>query len=104
MGKNIGKKINKILSNKNSLNVPDLSKQFARDAVKRAWKRAIRNTAEANGDLIDNKLVVTTMKVWKTAQQNNLETVINGRNKRIPKVRYLFPKEGYKIIDNLRWI
>ena len=38
MGKNIGKKINKILSSKNSLNVPDLAKQFARELLKELEK------------------------------------------------------------------
>ena len=36
--------------------VVDSAKKFTADAIKTASKRAIQNTAEAIGDLIDNKI------------------------------------------------
>ena len=47
------------------------------------------------------------MKVSKTSQQNNSETVTNEHYNEIPKVGYIYiyiyihPEERQKIIDNL---
>ena len=62
---------------------------------------------EATGDLIGNKIADRIMKVSKTSQQNNSETVTNEHYNEIPKVGYIYiyiyihPEERQKIIDNL---
>ena len=58
--KNIGThaaKVVKNMSNKYSQKIVDTAKKSATDAIKTASKRAIQKTAEANGDLIGNKIV-----------------------------------------------
>ena len=50
--KNIGRN----LSNKYGQKIIDTSKKSTTDAIKNASKRAIQKTAEANGDLIGNKI------------------------------------------------
>ena len=103
MGKNIGKNISKKLSHKYS---ParlaarekrfDHPKQSATDAFKIASKVKFQKTAEATGDLIDNKIVNRIMKVLKNSQKYNSETVPNEDDKEIPTKRYISPK----IIDD----
>ena len=44
------------------------------------------------------------MKVSKTSQQNNSETVTNEHNKEIPKEKYISPEERRKVTDDLRVI
>ena len=41
-------------------------------------------------------------KISKTSQQINSETITNEHDKKIPKERYISPKESQKIIDDLR--
>ena len=67
----------------------DLSKTFA----KTAGKKILKKTAEATGDLIGNKI---TDKI--TAKPHNEDEF----NNRIPKERYISPKESQKIINELR--
>ena len=88
MGKNIGQNISKNLSGKYSLsitamrqNIVDHAKQSATDAFKAASKRAIQKTAEAAGDLIDNKIGSKITKAPKNLQENNSETVTNETDK-----------------------
>ena len=57
MGRNIGKNTSKNLSSKYSQKPFDHTKPSATDALKNASKRVIQKTAEANGDLIGNKLL-----------------------------------------------
>ena len=45
---------------------------------------------EATGDLIGNKIADRIMKVSKTSQQNNSETVTNEHYNEIPKVGYIY--------------
>ena len=49
----------------------------------------IQKTAEATGNLAGDKVVDAMMKVPKTSQQNNSETVTNENDKEIPKERYI---------------
>ena len=52
----------------------DSAKKSATDAIKAASKRAIQKTAEASGDLIDNKIADEVTSVSKKAAkelQNN---------------------------------
>ena len=41
------------------------------------------------------------MRVSKSSQQNNSETVTNEHDKEIPKERYISLEKRQKIIDNL---
>ena len=50
--KNIGKNI----SNEYGQKLLDTARKSATDAIKTASKRAIKNTAEATGDLVNNKI------------------------------------------------
>ena len=104
----IGRNISKNLSSKYNpgmlathQKILDHAKQSATDAFKTASNRAIQKTAEATGDLIGNKIVNKIMGVSKNLQQNNSETLTNEYDKKIPKERYMSPKERQKIIDNL---
>ena len=76
-------------SDKYSKSLTDLSKTFA----KTAGKKILNETTKATGDLTGNKIADKI-----TAKPHNKDEVING----IPKERYIFPKEGQKIIDELK--
>ena len=99
MRKNIGKNISKILSNKYSQKHSDHAKQPATDAFKTAPKKAIRETDEANGNLIDNKIADQITKLSRHSPQNGSkivesETENTGFNKKIPKVKYISPERA----------
>ena len=70
----------------------DLSKTFA----KTAGKKILKKTAKATGDLIGNKIAD---KITSGSKKSQLDEVIN----RIPKERYISPKERQKIIDELKF-
>ena len=96
----MGKDISKSLSGKYSSGVLTMrqkllnhAKKSATDALKSSSKRVIQKTAEATGNLIDNKVAIRTTKVSKNSQQNISETVTNEYDKEIPKGRYLSPEE-----------
>ena len=66
--KNIGMhatKVAKNMNNKYSQKLLDSAKKSATDAIKTTSKRAIKNTAEAIGDLIGNKIAVNKMMKLK---------------------------------------
>ena len=52
-------------------------------------------------NLIDNIIADWIVKVSKSSQQNNSETVTNENDKKIPKQRYISPEKRQKIIDKL---
>ena len=89
-------KVAKNMSNKYSQNLLDSAKKSAADPIKTASKRAIQKTAEATGDLIDNKIAD---KIPSASKKSQIE-VINE----IPKERYISQKERQKIIDELKLI
>ena len=68
------------MSGKYSAKLLDNAKQSATDAFKTATKRVIQKTAEANGDLIGNKIANKFTKVSKTSAHINSETVTNEHN------------------------
>ena len=68
MGENIAKNTSKNLSGKYSQKLLNIAKQSSADAFKTASKGAIQNTAEVSGDLIDNKTVGKSTKVWKNSR------------------------------------
>ena len=99
MDKNIGKNISKNLSRIYSQKLLDYTKQSAIDALKTSSKRVIKKTAEAIGDLIDNKIANRITKVSKSSPQNNSETITNEHDKKIPKERYIYlQKKDRKIL------
>ena len=76
MGKSIGKNISRNLSVKYGPSMLamhqkllDHAKNLATNAIKSFSKRAIQNTAEATGDLIDNKIANKNRKLSKNLQQ-----------------------------------
>ena len=79
------KNISKNLSDKYSQKRLHHAKQSATDALKTSSERVIQKTAEATGDLIDNKIADKITEVSKTVQQNNSETVTNEHDKEIYK-------------------
>ena len=78
------------------------TKKSATDAFKTASKRVIQETAEAMGDLIDNKIANRKTNVSKKVQQNNSEAVTNEHDKEISKERYISSEERHKIIEDLK--
>ena len=56
MGKNIGENISKSLNSKYSQKLLDHANQSTTDAFETSSKRVIQETAEATGDLIENKI------------------------------------------------
>ena len=102
MGKNMGKNISKRLSGKYGQKRLVHAKQSATDALKTSSKRVIQKRTEATGDLIVNKIANRITKVSKNSQQNNLETVTNEHDKKIPKETYVSPEERQEITDELK--
>ena len=70
MGKNIGKNISKNLSGKYRKKLLDHAEKSATDALKTSSERVIQKTAEATGDLIDNKIPNRITKVSKNSMMN----------------------------------
>ena len=64
----------------------DRAKESTTNAIKTASKKAIQNTAEATGELIDNKIPDKITSVWKTSAKTlqNDETDVE---RAIPKKR-----------------
>ena len=67
-------------------------------------KREIRKTAEVIGDSIGIKIAGKIIKILKTSEQNNSETVTDEHDKEIAKEKYISPEESQKIIEDLRLI
>ena len=68
--------------------------QSATDALKTTSKRAVKNKAEANGDLIRNKIADKFTRISKTSPQNTLET-----NAEILREKYISPELRQNIDD-----
>ena len=94
------KNMGKSLSNKYSQKLLDSAKKSTIDAIKTASKRAIPKTAEATGDLIDNKTAdkitsVSKKKLAKELTYNEIEEEVQITTN---KKRYISPEERQKII------
>ena len=101
--------ISKNLSSKSSQKIIGHAKQSATIASKTASTRAIQKTAEATGDLIDNKIADRTTKDTKTLPHHNSEIVTNEEEnivleREIPRERYISPEKRQQIINDLRLI
>ena len=68
----------------------DVSKKFD----KTAGKKILKETAKATGDIIGNKIAD---KITSASKKSHDEV-----NNEIPKERYISPKGGQKIIDELK--
>ena len=98
--------IGKNLSNKYGQKLLDNAKKSMMGAIKAVLKRAIQKTAEATGDLIDNKIAdkITSVSEKKLAKElhNNDET--EDVKITTHKKQYIPPKERQQIIDELRLV
>ena len=96
--KNIGKN----LSNKYSQELLDSAKKSTIDAIKIASKRAIQKRAEANDDLIGNKIAdkITSVSKSLASSQND-----DGNNEtKVPKKRYISSEDREQIIGEFRLV
>ena len=100
--RNTGKNTCKNLRSKYSQTLLDLAKQSAADALKTDhFKRRDeknKQTAEATGDLIGNKVTDKITRVSKTSPKNNSET----NEEEMLRERCISLKERQIIIDDLR--
>ena len=84
--KNIGNKYGKKLM--------DTATKTGMDAVKITSKRVIQKTAEATGDLIENKIADKITSIGKSKEK--------PKTKEKPEEIYIPPEKRQQIIDNLR--
>ena len=81
----------------------DTATKTGKDFATIAGKKIVHKSAEATGDLIENKIAdKITAKPSKKSQNEEIQS--NEVNNEIPKERYIPPKERQKIIDELRLI
>ena len=78
-----------------------VGKIFLIDAIKTAPKRAIQETAEVTGDLVDNEIADKIINVSKFLQ-NNLDEIKCGM--KILRERYISPEKRQQAIDELRLV
>ena len=90
----------KSLSNKYGQKLLDSAKKSTTDAIKADSKKVIQKTAEATGDLIDNKIADKIACVSKKSNNNNNENVELTTHKK----RHISPEERQKIINELRLV
>ena len=86
-------KVAKNLNNKYGQKLADSAKKSATDAFKIASKRAIQKTAEATGDLVNNKIAD---KITSYSKKTGNEPHSNDVSNEIPKERYISPQERQK--------
>ena len=105
------KNMDKSLSNKYGQKPLDSAKKSTIDAIKTTSKRAIQKTAEATGDLIDNKIadkITIAPTEWHSKKPNNNKNNNNNNNEDVKiiahKKRYISPEERQQIINGLRLV
>ena len=101
------KNIGKSLSSKYGQKLFDSAKKSTTDVIKRTLKRAIQKTAEATGDLIDNKIadkITTISKKPVKELPNNDEREEENVEITTHKKIYVSPEERQQIIDELRLV
>ena len=104
MGKNIGKNLSVKYNQKlidSATHATKVAKKSKTDAIKTTSKRATQATAEATGDLIDNKIVDKITNSSEKYSQNVLKT---EDELEIPKERNISPEKRRQIIDELRLV
>ena len=75
----------------------DTATKLGVDAVKTASKRVVQKTAEATGDLIENKIADKITSIAKTKQKEK-----EKENTNKPEEIYIPPEKRQQIIDDLR--
>ena len=78
----------------------DTAIKTGKDFATIAGKTTVHKSAEAIGDLIDNKIADKITSASKKSQNEELQS--DEVNNEIPKERYISPKERQKIIDELK--
>ena len=99
------KNMGKTLSNKYGQKLVDSAKKSTTDGIKTASKRVFKKTAEANGDLIGNKIAdkITSFSK-KSSRELHSKKSQNGNvnnETEAPKKRYISPEKRQQIIDKL---
>ena len=83
------------------------AKKSATDAIKTASREAIQKTAEAPGDMIDNKIadkITSNSKKKSNNNNNNNDDADDDVKLATHKKRYTSPEERQQIIDELRLV
>ena len=91
------------MTNKYGKKLVDAAKKSATDAIKTASKRAIQKTAEATGDLVENKIADKITSFSKKSTKK-LSTIDEDVELTTHKKRYISPEERQQIIDELRLV
>ena len=91
------------MSNEYGKKLVDTAKKSATNAIKTAFKRAIQKTAEATGDLVDNKTADKITSVFKKSTKK-LSTIDEDAELTNQKKWYLSPEERQQIIDELKLV
>ena len=81
------------LSNKYGQKFIDTAKKSTTDAIETASKRAIQKTAEATGDLIDNKIADKITNISKKSSRKLQNNKANDEIE-IPKERHISREKG----------
>ena len=102
MLKNIGKS----LTSKYGQKLFDSAKKSTTDVIKRTLKRAIQKTAEATGDLIDNKIAdkITTISKKPVKELPNNDEREEENMEITTHKTYISPEERKQVIDELRLV
>ena len=80
----------------------DTAIKTGKDFATIAGKKIVHKSAEANGDLIGNKIADKITSASKEPRDEEIQST--EVNNEIPKERYIFPKKRQQIIDELRLI
>ena len=78
----------------------DTAIKTGKDFATIAGKKLVHKTAEATGDLIDNKIADKITSASKKSYNEEIQS--DEVNNEIPKERYISPKKRQKIIDELK--
>ena len=80
----------------------DIAKKSTADAIEIASKRSFQKTAEAVGDLIDNKIADKITSLSKESSRE-LQNNVGNHKIEVPKGRWISPEKKQQIIDEL-WL
>ena len=98
------KNMGKILSNKYGQKLLDSAKKSTTETIKTASKKVIQKTAEANGDLIGNKIADKITSVSKKKPTKELPNDETKEEDVTAKKRYISPEERKQITEELRLV
>ena len=100
------KNIGKSLTSKYGQKLFDSAKKSTTNVIKRTLKRAIQKTAEATGDLIDNKIAdkITTISKKPVKELPNNDEREEENMEITTHKTYISPEERKQVIDELRLV